>query len=174
MGVPEAHRKHMADTEKEKGNEAFYAKDYEEAEAYYSRSLNFCTDDCSTWANRALVRLKLEKLEAALEDCEESLRLNPRYMKALHRKGKALHELRQYEDAVHCFQAALALSPGNTQINGDLMVARRKLRSEGPAPEQKTRRHEESSNRAIEVPLDGDARNHISNNSIKMTPEPGY
>merc|ERR1711924_358768 len=27
-------------------------------------------------------------------------------------------------------------SPGNTQINGDLMVARRKLRSDGPAPPQ--------------------------------------
>merc|ERR1712166_680441 len=35
-------------------------------------------------------------------------------------------------DAVECFQLALMESPGNTQINGDLMVARRKLRSDGP------------------------------------------
>mmetsp|Transcript_46487 Transcript_46487/g.101495 ORF Transcript_46487/g.101495 Transcript_46487/m.101495 type:complete len:481 (+) Transcript_46487:84-1526(+) len=133
-GVPEAHRKHLADSEKEKGNEAFYAKDWEEAEAYYSRSIHFRSDDPSTWANRALVRLKLERAEDALVDCDKSLALNGRYMKALHRKGKALHELHRYEEAVQCFQLALAESPGNTQINGDLMVARRKLRSGTSAP----------------------------------------
>merc|ERR1719197_711273 len=122
-GVPEAHRRHMADSEKEKGNEAFYAKDFEEAEAYYSRSLKFKADDPSTWANRGLVRLKLGRAAEALEDCEHGLALNPRYMKALHRKGKALHELNRFEEAVKYFQLALAESPGNTQINGDLMVA---------------------------------------------------
>jgi len=137
--VPQAHWKHMADSEKEKGNEAFYSKDYEEAEAYYSRSLQFRADDPSAWANRALARLKLENAAGALEDCEHSLALNPRYMKALHRKGKALYELKRYEEAVRCFQLALAESPGNTQINGDLMVARRHLRSDGPAPEERPR-----------------------------------
>lgn len=130
--IPQVHRKHMADTEKEKGNEAFYAKDYEEAEAYYSRSLHFLADDPSTWANRALVRLKLDRAQAALEDCEHALAINPRYMKALHRKGKALYELRRDEEAVKFFQLALGESPGNTQINGDLMTARRRLRAQQP------------------------------------------
>lgn len=138
--LPEAHRKHMADTEKEKGNEAFYAKDFEEAEAYYSRSLHFCPDDPSTWSNRALVRLKLEQPAKALQDCEHALALNGSYMKALHRKGKALYELQRYEEAVKCFQLALLESPGNTQINGDLMVARKKLRNEGPKTTATTRR----------------------------------
>lgn len=76
-GVPEAHRKHLADSEKEKGNEAFYSRDYAEAEAYYSRSIHFRGDDPSTWANRALVRLKLERAQAALDDCEHALQVNP-------------------------------------------------------------------------------------------------
>lgn len=135
-GVPEAHRRHLADSEKEKGNEAFYAKDWEEAEAYYTRSLHFRADDPSCWANRALSRLKRENATGALEDCEHALAINAHYMKALHRKGKALHELQRYEEAVQCFQLALMESPGNTQINGDLMIARRKLRSDGPAPPQ--------------------------------------
>merc|ERR1712054_366079 len=135
-GVPEAHRRHMADSEKEKGNEAFYAKDFEEAEAYYSRSLHYRADDPSCWANRALARLKLENAAGALEDCEHALAINERYMKALHRKGKALYDLARYEEAVQSFQLALMESPGNTQINGDLMIARRKLRSDGPAPPQ--------------------------------------
>ena len=53
--VPEAHKRHMADSEKEKGNEAFYSRDYDEAEAYYTRSLQYMADDPSTWSNRALV-----------------------------------------------------------------------------------------------------------------------
>merc|ERR1711865_199101 len=58
-----------------------------------------------------------------------ALAINDRYMKALHRRGKALYDLGRYEEAVQSFQLALIESPGNTQINGDLMIARRKLRS---------------------------------------------
>eukprot|EP00971_Amphidinium_carterae_P259034 5140706-Amphidinium_carterae.1 len=131
--IPEAQRQHLSNSEKEKGNEAFYAKDYDEAEAYYTRSIHYAAADPSTWSNRALVRLKLDRAAEALEDCEHALALNARYMKALHRKGKALYDLGRYEEAVRNFQLALRESPGNTQINGDLMVARRKLRSAEPA-----------------------------------------
>mmetsp|Transcript_46212 Transcript_46212/g.147690 ORF Transcript_46212/g.147690 Transcript_46212/m.147690 type:complete len:539 (+) Transcript_46212:116-1732(+) len=153
--IPEAHRKHMADSEKEKGNEAFYSKDFEEADAYYSRSLHFRGDDPSTWANRALVRLRLERPEAALADCDKALEQNPRYMKALHRKGKALHELKRFEEAVKCFQLALAESPGNTQINGDLLVSRRHLRSDPEPPQHRV--NDPSSCRFEEIEDDDEA-----------------
>merc|ERR1712176_1342040 len=68
QAVPSAHRKHLADSEKEKGNESFYAKDDEEAESYYTRSLQFLADDPSVWANRGLARLKLENAAGALQD----------------------------------------------------------------------------------------------------------
>merc|ERR1719420_823403 len=130
--LPEAQKRYLADTEKEKGNEAFYARDYEEAEAYYTRSIHFNPTDASIWSNRALVRLKFGKAQEALKDCNKALEVNPRYMKAWHRKGKALCELNQHEEAIIAFQKAMALSPGNTQINGDLMMARKKLKSHVP------------------------------------------
>merc|ERR1719321_725056 len=130
--LPEAQKRYLADTEKEKGNEAFYARDYEEAEAYYTRSIHYNPTDASCWSNRALVRLKVGKPQEALKDCNKALEVNPKYMKAWHRKGKALCELHDYEDAITCFQKAMALSPGNTQINGDLMTARKKLKSYVP------------------------------------------
>jgi len=183
--VPSAHRKHLADSEKEKGNEAFYAKDYEEAEAYYSRSLQFLADDPSVWANRALARLKLENQNAAgaLEDCEHALAINSRYMKALHRKGKALYELQRYAEAVESFQLALMESPGNTQINGDLMVARRKLRSDGPAPAQpksfappaRSQRPDAPSTCVIEEVFDDDNDSPVqSSNAGTTKPAAGY
>merc|ERR1719160_973835 len=130
--LPEAQKRYLADTEKEKGNEAFYARDYDEAEAYYTRSIHFNPTDASIWSNRALVRLKTGKPQEALKDCNKALQVNPKYMKAWHRKGKCLCELHDYEEAVVCFQKAMALSPGNTQINGDLMMARKKLKSYVP------------------------------------------
>mmetsp|Transcript_87739 Transcript_87739/g.183413 ORF Transcript_87739/g.183413 Transcript_87739/m.183413 type:complete len:510 (+) Transcript_87739:94-1623(+) len=175
--VPEAHRRYMADSEKEKGNEAFYSKDYEEAEAYYSRSLHFSRDDPSTWANRALARLRLERFEGALADCDRALEINSRYVKALHRRGKALHELKRYEEAVRSFQLALAESPGNTQINGDLMVSRRMLRSENdnssfnPAPRQ--RRVDDPPSCTIEEILEDDDL-ASSGGPSKTGPPEGY
>lgn len=171
-GVPEAHRKHLADSEKEKGNEAFYAKDWAEAEAYYGRSLHFRTDDPSTWANRALVRLKLQNPSGALHDCDRALEANPRYMKALHRRGKALHELKRYEDAVRSFQLALAESPGNAQINGDLMVSRRHLREPPSAPSAPSRRrvNDPSTCRVEEVEDDEDDAPKVA----PSAPAPGY
>jgi tetratricopeptide (TPR) repeat protein len=132
--LPEAQKRYLADTEKEKGNEAFYSHDYDEAEAYYTRSIHFNPSDASIWSNRALVRLKTGKAREALKDCNKALEVNPKYMKAWHRKGKCLCELHDYEEAVVCFQKAMALSPGNTQINGDLMMARKKLKSYVPEP----------------------------------------
>lgn len=174
-GVPEAHKKHMADTEKEKGNEAFYAKDWEEAEAYYTRSIHYCAADPSTWSNRALVRLKLNKPQKALEDCEHALALNSKYMKALHRKGKALYDLQRYEEAVRWFQLALAESPGNTQINGDLMVARRKLRSDGPADPPKPRAVDAPSSCRIEELNDDDEPSSTTSKGASAAPRPpGY
>merc|ERR1712224_206879 len=45
--VSEAQRLHLAESEKEKGNEAFYSRDYDEADAYYTRSLHFRRDESS-------------------------------------------------------------------------------------------------------------------------------
>eukprot|EP00746_Dinoflagellata_sp_MGD_P075403 gnl/MRDRNA2_/MRDRNA2_30345_c0_seq1.p1 gnl/MRDRNA2_/MRDRNA2_30345_c0~~gnl/MRDRNA2_/MRDRNA2_30345_c0_seq1.p1 ORF type:complete len:548 (+),score=178.39 gnl/MRDRNA2_/MRDRNA2_30345_c0_seq1:112-1755(+) len=132
--LPEAQKRYLADTEKEKGNEAFYAHDYEEAEAYYTRSIHYYPSDASIWSNRALVRLKTGAHKEALKDCNKALEVNPKYMKAWHRKGKCLCELKDFEEAIVCFQKAMALSPGNTQINGDLMMARKKLKSWVPEP----------------------------------------
>lgn len=152
--LPEAQKRYLADTEKEKGNEAFYSHDYEEAEAYYTRSIHFNPTDASIWSNRALVRLKTGKPKDALKDCNKALEVNPKYMKAWHRKGKCLCELHDYDEAIVCFQKAMALSPGNTQINGDLMMARKKLKSYVPEPTPPRNPYKESGTIVEEIETD--------------------
>ncbi|CAD7968067.1 unnamed protein product [Amoebophrya sp. A25] len=127
-------REQMATSEKEKGNEAFYAADLEEAEMYYSRSLVLNPSAPSVFTNRALVRLKRKKASQAKEDCDRALKLVPTYMKALHRRGKANYDLGCYDLAVRDFQQALQLDPNSAQINGDLREARKMLSSQPSKP----------------------------------------
>lgn len=135
-------RVRLAQTEKEKGSEAYYAGELEESELYYSRSLIYKPDACSVLTNRALVRLKLGKASLSKRDCDLALKVlhiqaqgdettvNVSKIKALHRRGKANYELGDYSRAVDDFQNALKLQPNSSQINGDLREARRKLECE--------------------------------------------
>jgi tetratricopeptide (TPR) repeat protein len=126
LDIPAAQRPAVAQSEKEKGDEAFTAKDYKEAAEYYRRS-NVVLAKPATHSNCALAFMKLKDFEAAIAECDRALRIEPRYMKAVHRRGKARYELGRYEDAVEDFQKAQAMAPNNATINADLMAARRQV-----------------------------------------------
>ena len=54
------------------------------------------------------INLSPPKLELVVQDCDEALKLNPDYVKALNRRATALEQLGQYEGALrgmsHSFQ----------------------------------------------------------------------
>jgi tetratricopeptide (TPR) repeat protein len=46
------------------------------------------------------INLSPPKLESVVQDCDEALKLNPDYVKALNRRATALEQLGQYKDAL--------------------------------------------------------------------------
>jgi len=62
-------------------------------------------------------------------DSNSALKLDPTYLKAHHRRGKAYLAMREYEPAIRDFQAILEKEPDNKDINRDLMEAREALNS---------------------------------------------
>uniref|UniRef100_A0A8C2WY07 Sperm associated antigen 1 n=1 Tax=Cyclopterus lumpus TaxID=8103 RepID=A0A8C2WY07_CYCLU len=70
----------LANREKNKGNEAFRANDYEEAVAYYSRSLSI-KPTVAAYNNRAQAEIKLKHWHKAMSDCRRVLELEPGNMK---------------------------------------------------------------------------------------------
>ena len=60
---------------KEEGNELFKRGDLKKAEEKYSESLDIEQNNAFVLSNRAIVRLKLGKLEACVNDCEKSLEI---------------------------------------------------------------------------------------------------
>lgn len=74
-----------------------------------------------------MANLRLKRYQQTIEDSNNALRLDPAYLKAHHRRGKAYLATKKYELAIKDFQAILEKEPDNKDINKDLMDAREAL-----------------------------------------------
>ena len=73
--MSEVERTYKAESEKTKGNEFFKSGEYEDAFLCYTRSIILDDMITATYSNRAIVNLKLNKLELAESDCNRALEL---------------------------------------------------------------------------------------------------
>ena len=122
-------RKFVAENEKRKGNECFRAKEFDEAYLYYSRSIYFDNSQHITFANRAMVCIRLKKYRQAEMDCTASLDINATYTKAISRRGMARHKQGKYLEAIEDFEAALKSKPTSKELK-DLLSKSKKMHSE--------------------------------------------
>lgn len=110
-----------------KGNECMKSKDYSEAVNCYSKSIALFQDESATYSNRALAYIKTREFARAVEDANTALTLDPTYIKAYHRRGKAYQALSKLELAIKDFQFILEKEPGNKAVISDLKDCRQKL-----------------------------------------------
>ena len=83
---------------------------------------------CQCLANRSACHLKLHAFDACLDDAGAALAAlaaapgdtQPLTLKLLARRGMALCQLARYEDAKVDYERALAIDPGNAQLQKDL------------------------------------------------------
>ncbi|XP_073535725.1 sperm-associated antigen 1 isoform X2 [Phyllobates terribilis] len=112
MGIGLEQKKFLAEREKEKGNEAFRSRDYEEAISYYSRSLSVLPS-AAAYNNRAQAWIILKKWQNALNDCEQALDMEPDNVKALLRRAVANKNLRHFQAASSDLKTVLLFEPEN-------------------------------------------------------------
>ncbi|KAG8039836.1 hypothetical protein G9C98_000565 [Cotesia typhae] len=95
---------------KEDGNVAFKAGRYQEAYNLYSEALTIDPqnkiNNTKLHYNRALTASKLGRLNEAITECTEALKLDDNYLKALLKRGACYMELQAYEDAVRDYEKA--------------------------------------------------------------------
>jgi len=72
--------------------------------------------------------------QKAVDDCRESIRLNPKYSKAYGRLGLACFSLGKYEEAVAEYKKGLELEPNNSSLKESLSAAEKKLQASKPSP----------------------------------------
>lgn len=118
---------------KNKGNEFFRLKKYQEAAECYTEAIKLCPpnkkkDLATFYQNRAAAneQLKIEP-EKIIEDCNEAVKLDNKYHKALVRRANALEKLGRLEEALADMTAVCILENFSNQTS--LYATDRILRS---------------------------------------------
>ncbi|XP_058788832.1 dnaJ homolog subfamily C member 7 [Phymastichus coffea] len=95
---------------KEEGNAAFKAEKYQEAYNLYTEALLIDPNNIKTNAklhfNKATAAAKLKKLKESVIECNEALKLDDSYLKAILRRAACFMELQEYEEAVRDYERA--------------------------------------------------------------------
>ncbi|KAG5670738.1 hypothetical protein PVAND_000980 [Polypedilum vanderplanki] len=126
--LSEFERERMSLKFKEKGNEAFKAKDYDEAIREYSESIRF-KKNAAAFNNRALVYLKKKEYIRVISDTNECLQIEPQNTKAINRKGLAFLGNEMWTEAYNAFEKVLQIQPENQVAQQELLKLQPKMPS---------------------------------------------
>ena len=74
-----------------KGNEYMKSKEFNEALNCYEKALQLDPKDAACHSNKAMAYLKLKNYPKVITEATKALDLQPGYIKALHRRGKAYY-----------------------------------------------------------------------------------
>lgn len=104
--------------QKERGNEHFKAKEYDEAVQYYSNAIAYCpTEDKEQMGmflgNRSAAYFHLEEWQQVVTDCTASLDNKPDVPKVLSRRCQALEKLDRLDEALQDAKKILELEPAD-------------------------------------------------------------
>uniref|UniRef100_A0ABI8A3T6 J domain-containing protein n=1 Tax=Felis catus TaxID=9685 RepID=A0ABI8A3T6_FELCA len=93
---------------KEDGNKAFKEGNYKLAYELYTEALGIDPNNIKTnaklYCNRGTVNSKLRKLDGAIEDCTNAVKLDDTYIKAYLRRAQCYMDTEQYEEAVRDYE----------------------------------------------------------------------
>jgi len=96
-------------------NAAFVDEDFDDAYDLYTQCIEM-TPTPDAYVNRAHTNMKLGQFKQAVQDADAALALDNSFGKAFLRKGIALFELEEYEDASLAFEKAQSLEPDRADL----------------------------------------------------------
>lgn len=105
---------------KNEGNQHFKNKDYHKAIESYTKAISLNSIDPSYYANRAACYLALKKYNSCIDDCNETLNIDPKFSKAWRRKGRAYFYLGDLKESKLCFEEAIKLDPNDSSLKDEL------------------------------------------------------
>lgn len=142
------------------------SKDYDDAIAHYTKSLEFFPNEAATYSNRAMAYLQKKQYGKAIEDSNTCLTIQPDYLKAFHRRGKAYQATNKLELAIKDYQYILERSPEDKGINAALKECRMKLENEKHSQPVASSREDKSKEfrRVAIAESDSDEENHNTGN----------
>lgn len=105
---------------KNQGNDCYKAKQYKNAEIYYTKGLEVdCKDNsinAALYLNRAACNLELKNYRRCIEDCKKTLILDEKNVKACFRASKALFLVDRYDEAKQLINYGLSIESSNKSL----------------------------------------------------------
>ncbi|CAB3368010.1 Hypothetical predicted protein [Cloeon dipterum] len=101
---------------KEQGNACVKEEKFEEAVLHYTHALAIDPKNFSLYSNRSLAFLKMKQFFLALQDANETIKLNPGWAKGYFRKAEVQFATFHFLDALQSYRQALLLQPDDSSI----------------------------------------------------------
>ncbi|KAF3935689.1 hypothetical protein ABW19_dt0207594 [Dactylella cylindrospora] len=98
---------------KNKGNQAFAKKDWNEAISLYSKAIELDATDPAFFSNRAQAYIKTEAYGYAVADATKAIELNPGFVKAYYRRAIANTAILKPKEALKDFKEVVRRVPGD-------------------------------------------------------------
>ena len=134
MGKKKAVSKTNPDALKEAGNKAFGLGSFEEAVKFYTQAIELQANHVY-YSNRANAYLSLDMFQNAVDDCDQAIKLEPKFAKAYLRKSNALLNIVRVPEAIECIKTGIAIEPENEEFKKLLEEAEHELKEDTKIPE---------------------------------------
>lgn len=134
--------KEAATVFKLEGNNCFKESKYIDAIEKYTFALNECPlkfsqDRAILFSNRAAAKIKIDKKEEAVLDCNKAIDLDPNYLKAILRRAQLHQQLYNLERSLEDYKKVMELDKNNTEARqacatmpGEIAERNEKLKQE--------------------------------------------
>ncbi|XP_015929226.1 stress-induced-phosphoprotein 1 [Parasteatoda tepidariorum] len=114
MEVELTPEKKKAIEEKDKGNELYKEKKFEEALAQYDKAIELDSTEMTFLTNKAAVYFEMKEFETCIKECEKAIEIGKenradfkKFAKAYSRMAAAYFKLKDYNNAKHYYQKSL-------------------------------------------------------------------
>ncbi|XP_006655095.2 TPR repeat-containing thioredoxin TTL1-like [Oryza brachyantha] len=98
------------------GNELFHSGKFAEACLAYGEGLKHHPANSVLYCNRAACMFKLGQWEKSIEDCNEALKIQPNYWKALLRRAASYGKMENWADSVKDYEVLRRELPSDTEV----------------------------------------------------------
>ncbi|KAL8505731.1 hypothetical protein ACS0TY_016810 [Phlomoides rotata] len=116
-----------------RGNDLFKSERFTEACSAYGEGLRLDPSNSVLYCNRAACWFKLGQWERSVDDCNQALRIQPNYLKALLRRASSNSKLERWGEAVRDYEVLRRKLPDDNEVAESLFhaqVALKKSRGE--------------------------------------------
>ena len=94
----------IAEQHRVKGNEYFENGEFPKAVKEYTEGLRRDPKSKALFSNRCAAYIKLMDFPSALKDAEQTLKIDPNFVKGIARKGTCHHFMKEYHKALQTFE----------------------------------------------------------------------